>query len=129
MIVDTSVLIAILLEEPGFETFARELDGAAVRRMAAPNLFEASMVMTHRKRERGVMLLDRLVEATRMEIVPFTADHAAVARDAFLRYGKGRHPAGLNFGDCIAYATARLEDMPLLFKGGDFRQTDIEAAA
>lgn len=129
MIVDTSVVIAILLEEHGYEAFADSLHRATVRRMAAPNLFEASMVMIGRKRERGAAILDKLIEATRMEIVPFTADHAAVAREAFMRYGKGRHPAGLNFGDCIAYATARLEDMPLLFSGEDFRQTDVEAAA
>ena len=129
MIVDTSVLIAILLEEPGYEAFAMRLGEASVRRMAAPNLFEASMVMIGRKQERGAVLLDRLVDATRMEIIPFTAGHAAVAREAFMRYGKGRHAAGLNFGDCIAYATARLEEMPLLFKGDDFRATDIEAAA
>lgn len=76
-------------------------------------------------------ILDRLDDFLRtasIETIPFTADHAAVARHAFLRYGKGRHPAALNFGDCIAYATARLEAMPLLFKGDDFRLTDIEAA-
>jgi ribonuclease VapC len=72
--------------------------------------------------------LDQFLRTASIEIVPFTADHAAVARQTFLRYGKGRHPAALNFGDCIAYATARLEAMPLLFKGDDFRLTDIEAA-
>jgi len=69
------------------------------------------------------------MQTAAIRAIPFAADHAAVAREAFLRYGKGRHPAALNFGDCIAYATARLEAMPLLFKGDDFRLTDIEAAA
>lgn len=73
--------------------------------------------------------LDALIGVLKIDPVPFTADHTAVARSAFLRYGKGRHPAGLNFGDCISYATAKLEAMPLLFKGDDFRLTDIEAAA
>lgn len=72
--------------------------------------------------------LDQFLRTASIETVPFTADRAAVARQTFLRYGKGRHPAALNFGDCIAYATARLEAMPLLFKGDDFRLTDIEAA-
>jgi len=72
--------------------------------------------------------IDNFLSAAEIEILAFTPDHAAVAREAFLRYGKGRHPAALNFGDCIAYATARLEAMPLLFKGDDFRLTDVEPA-
>lgn len=86
------------------------------------------MVMIGKKAEQGPSLVDEFLRTAEIEPVPFTADHAAVARQAFLRYGKGRHPAGLNFGDCIAYATARLEAMPLLFKGDDFRLTDIEPA-
>ena len=70
--------------------------------------------------------LDDFLSTASIETIPFTTDHAAVARQAFLRYGKGRHPAALNFGDCIAYATARLEAMPLLFKGDDFRLTDMK---
>jgi ribonuclease VapC len=72
--------------------------------------------------------LDHLLHIALIETIPFTADHAVVARQAFLRYGKRRHPAALNFGDCIAYAAARLEAMPLLFNGDDFRLTDVEAA-
>ena len=80
-------------------------------------------------RQDGILdRLDRFLHTASIETIPFTADHAIVARQAFLRYGKGRHPAALNFGDCIAYATARLEAMPLLFKADDFRLTDIEAA-
>ena len=86
------------------------------------------MVMAGKKATDGLAALDAFLAETRIETIPFTAQHAAVAREAFLRFGKGRHPAGLNFGDCIAYAAARLEMMPLLFKGEDFRRTGIEAA-
>jgi len=129
VIVDTSVLIAILLAEEGFENYLRVLQHAPLKRIAAPTLLEATMVILNRKKEEGPELLDDLLRTAQIETTAFTPDHAAVARQAFLRYGKGRHAAGLNFGDCISYATARLEAMPLLFKGNDFRQTDIEAAA
>ena len=123
MIVDTSVLIAILLAEEGFENYLRVLQQAPLKRIAAPTLLEATMVILGRKGEQGPELLDDLLRTAQIETTTFTPDHA------FLRYGKGRHAAGLNFGDCISYATAKLEAMPLLFKGDDFRQTDIEAAA
>ena len=128
MIVDTSALMAILLHEEGFERFARAIAYAERKLIAAPTLVEATMVITGRKFEEGSGLLDEFLRTSRIETIPFTADHAAMAREAFLRFGKGRHPARLNFGDCIAYAAARLEIMPLLFKGDDFRRTDIEAA-
>jgi ribonuclease VapC len=75
----------------------------------------------------GLARLDAFLAEAEIETLPFTAAHATAARDAFLRYGKGRHPAGLNFGDCMSYAVAKMEGRPLLFKGDDFRQTDIEA--
>lgn len=128
MIVDSSALIAILLRESDFQAFSRVIADTRTKRIAAPTLLEAAMVIVGRKQEEGPALLDDLLKAAQIETVSFTSDHAAVAREAFLRYGKGRHPAGLNFGDCIAYATARLEMMPLLFKGDDFRLTDIEPA-
>lgn len=128
MIVDASPVVAVLLKEPGFEVFSRALSRTRLKRMAAPTLLELTMVMIGKKAEQGPSLVDEFLRTAEIEPVPFTADHAAVARQAFLRYGKGRHPAGLNFGDCIAYATARLEAMPLLFKGDDFRLTDIEPA-
>lgn len=86
------------------------------------------MVLVGGWQDEIVDRLDAFLRVASIETISFTADHAAVARQAFLRYGKGRHPAALNFGDCIAYAVARLEAMPLLFKGNDFRLTDIEAA-
>jgi ribonuclease VapC len=129
MVIDSSAIVAILLLEPEAEHFTRLVERAGRARIAAPNLLEVDMVISSRKGPYGLDGVDDYLQRAGIETVPFTADHAAVAREAFLRYGKGRHPAGLNFGDCIAYATARLEDMPLLFKGDDFRLTDIKAAA
>ena len=86
------------------------------------------MVMSARRGEAGSTALDDFLIASDIETIPFTADHAAAARAAFLRYGKGRHRAALNFGDCIAYAAAKLEGLPLLFKADDFHRTDIRAA-
>lgn len=128
MIVDTSALVAIILNEPERQTFIQAIRAANWRGVAAPALLEACMVLAGRFEDEMVDRFDELIAVLKIDPVPFTADHAAVARQAFLRYGKGRHPAGLNFGDCIAYATARLEAMPLLFKGDDFRLTDVEPA-
>jgi ribonuclease VapC len=128
MIVDTSALVAIILNEPERQTFIQTIGAAKWRGMAAPALLEACMVLAGRFEDEMVDRFDELIAALKIDPVPFTADHAAVARQACLRFGKGRHPAGLNFGGCIAYATARLEAMPLLFKGDDFRLTDVQAA-
>ena len=86
------------------------------------------MVLAGRKNEAALDRLDAYLRESSISVMPFTLEHALVARQAFLRYGKGRHKAALNFGDCIAYATAKLEGMPLLFKGDDFALTDVEAA-
>ncbi|MBM2709917.1 type II toxin-antitoxin system VapC family toxin [Mesorhizobium caraganae] len=128
MIIDSSVLVAILRLEPGYDRFVLAITQAKRRLLAAPTLLETTMVLAGRREDEILDRLDQFLRTASIETVPFTADHAAVARQTFLRYGKGRHPAALNFGDCIAYATARLEAMPLLFKGDDFRLTDIEAA-
>ena len=128
MIIDSSVLVAILRLEPGYDLFVLAITQAKRRLLAAPTLLETTMVLAGRQEDEVLDRLDQFLRTASIETVPFTADHAAVARQTFLRYGKGRHPAALNFGDCIAYATARLEAMPLLFKGDDFRLTDIEAA-
>ena len=129
MIVDTSALLAILFEEPE----GRRLDVTIVRtsdcRMCSANLLEASMILQSRKGQDGVRDLDLLMARFKIEIVAFTESHALVAREAFRRYGKGRHPAQLNFGDCMAYALAKETGEELLFKGTDFGQTDIAAAA
>jgi ribonuclease VapC len=128
MIIDSSALVAILRAEPGHEHFVQAIAQAKRRLLAAPTFLETTMVLAGGWQDEILARLDDFLRAASIETIAFTADHAAVARQAFLRYGKGRHPAALNFGDCIAYATARLEAMPLLFKGDDFRLTDIEAA-
>lgn len=128
MIIDSSALVAILRTEPGYDRLVLAIAQAERRMLAAPTLLETTMVLVGRWQDQIVDRFAAFLRTASIETIPFTADHAAVARQAFLRYGKGRHPAALNFGDCIAYAAARLEAMPLLFKGDDFRLTDIEAA-
>ncbi|SIT56560.1 Ribonuclease VapC30 [Mesorhizobium prunaredense] len=128
MIIDSSVLVAILRTEPGYDRFVLAIAQADRRLLAAPTLLETTMVLVGRWQDQIVDRFEAFLRTASIETIPFTADHAAVARQAFLRYGKGRHPAALNVADCISYATARLEAMPLLFKGDDFRLTDIEPA-
>lgn len=128
MVIDTSAIMAILRGEPERISFIAAIDRASAVKIAAPTLLELTMVVAGSHRADLLDELYTFIALTDAETTSFTADHAAVARQAFLRYGEGRHPAGLNFGDCISYATARLEALPLLFKGNDFRLTDIEAA-
>ncbi len=128
MIIDSSVLVAILHAEPGYVRYLDAILAADQAAVPAPNYLETCMVLAGRKTEAALDWLDSYIRESNISILPFTADHALVARQAFLRYGKGRHKAGLNFGDCIAYAAAKLEGMPLLFKGDDFSLTDIEPA-
>ena len=124
--IDTSALIAILLDEPEREAFERAIETTPLRLLSAVSKFEAGMVMAGRFDVAGLSRLDRLLEAFSVTIVPFTDHHAQLARDAFIRFGKGRHRAGLNFGDCASYALAKAEAEPLLFKGTDFGSTDVE---
>jgi ribonuclease VapC len=128
MIVDSSAIVAILRAEADRDLYLFAIDSAEIRKIPAPTLVETTMVLTGIHRSDMMESLGAFLRVASIETIPFTADHAALARQAFLRYGKGRHPAALNFGDCIAYAVARLEAMPLLFKGEDFRLTDIEPA-
>jgi len=129
MIVDTSALLAILFEEPEGQYLDVTIVRKADCKMCSANLLEASMILQSRKGQDGVRDLDLLMARFKIKIVDFTESQALVAREAFRRYGKGRHPAQLNFGDCIAYAVAREAGEELLFKGADFSQTDIVAAA
>ncbi len=126
MIVDSSAVVGILLREPGWETL---LDHIALADPApgigAPTLAEAGIVLAARLGIPGKTLLARFVQESGMRQVAFTADHWMVAIDAFVRYGKGRHPAALNFGDCLTYATSRLADEPLLCIGDDFSKTEL----
>lgn len=128
MIVDSSVLVAILQAEPGYIRYLDAILAAEQVAIPAPNYLETCMVLSGRKNDAALDRLDAYMREANIAILPFTTEHARLARDAFLRYGKGRHKAGLNFGDCIAYATARLEAMPLLFKGDDFALTDVDVA-
>jgi ribonuclease VapC len=127
--VDSSALIAILRLESEAETFLRIIVEAGSCVMSALNLLETSMVLAGRQGGRSLWQpLDDFIAEAQIEIVPFDHDQARGARDAFLRYGKGRHEAALNFGDCAAYALARSRNLALLFKGEDFPRTDLIAA-
>jgi ribonuclease VapC len=125
MIVDTSALIAMLREEPEAEAFRDKLLAAANVRVSAGTLVEARIVAARTDNDGD---LRRLLDTAAAEIVPFDARQAELAFDGFVRFGRGRHPAGLNLGDLFAYALAKAVDEPLLFKGGDFAQTDVENA-
>lgn len=129
MVIDSSALLAILLGEPDREPFKRAINSSSVRLVSAMTKLEAGMVMIGRLGANGAARLDRLLDEIAAVIVPFDDHQATIARDAFARYGKGRHPAALNFGDCAAYALARAEAEPLLFKGTDFGATDVEVVA
>ena len=125
MVVDSSAVLAILFNEPERDMFSDALADAGVRLMSSVNALEAAVVVSSRKGPYGAREFDLLLHRAEFEVVPFTADHLRLARDAYERYGKGRHPAGLNLGDCCAYALARHTGESLLFKGGDFPRTDV----
>jgi ribonuclease VapC len=129
MIIDSSALVAILLKEPEALRLTTAIAKSSVCRLPASCFLEASMILPGRREEDSLRDMDLYVARSRMEIAPFTETQARVAREAFERYGKGRHPAKLNFGDCMAYALARESGEELLFKGTDFAQTDIAVAS
>jgi ribonuclease VapC len=126
MVIDSSALISILLGESDRESFKRAINGAAVRSISAVTKLEANLVAVGRLGPATAYELDTLIHELAITIVPFDDDQADIARDAFIRYGKGRHRAALNFGDCAAYALAIAEAEPLLFKGTDFGVTDVQ---
>ena len=128
MIVDTSALVAILLKEPDHPAILQALLDAPSRRVGAPNWLELRVVLDARLTPGANAAASQLLGGFEIEVVPFDATMAELARGAYRRYGRGRHPAKLNFGDCMAYALARATDEPLLFKGNDFSQTDITPA-
>ncbi len=128
--IDTSALIAIFRLEPEADHFLKAIVAADIRMMSALGLLEASMVMSGGAYGPAAFEpLDEFLAEAGVEIVPFDAEQAQLARAAFLRYGKGRHQAALNLGDCASYALAKAKGVQLLFKGEDFAQTDIIAAA
>lgn len=125
MIVDSSVLIAILENEPEAPRLIEALINDPVRLISAVSVVETSIVILNCRGETGVVELDKLLEEAEIEVIAVTLEQAALARQAYFRYGKGRHPAKLNFGDCFSYAAALACGEPLLFKGDDFNKTDI----
>lgn len=126
MVIDSSALIAILKDEPEGEAFVRAIGAADVARLSVASFVEASIVLYARSGAEALRRLDLFLGRAGIESVPVSVAQGLAARDAFARYGKGRHPAGLNFGDCFAYALAKDVDEPLLFKGGEFEKTDVE---
>ena len=128
MIVDTSAVLAVLFGEPDAERYERAIAGASRCRMSVASFLEAAIVLESRGGAAGGHELDLFVERALIELVPVTANQAQAACRAWRRFGKGNHPAELNFGDCFAYALAEATRESLLFKGEDFALTDIEAA-
>jgi ribonuclease VapC len=125
MVLDTSALVALLLDEPEAESYRAALDDDASRFVSAATLLESAIVIEAKKGEAGGRELDLLLHRADIVVVPVDAEHVAEARRAWRRFGRGRHAAGLNFGDVFAYALARVSGEPLLFKGDDFAKTDI----
>ena len=128
MVIDTSAIVAIAFNEPEAEAFEAKIVDAPRRYMSAASVLELAMVIEARLGEAGSAELDLWLHKAGVEIVPVDTDQVAIARRAWRNYGKGRHPAGLNYGDCFSYALAKTREEPLLFKGDDFSRTDIEAA-
>ena len=128
MIVDTSAIVAIIFKEPGHETWREKIADTAVIGIGAPTLVECGIVLSARLNQDARGLLGRFLYDANIVTIPFSEDHFGVAIGAWLKYGKGRHAAGLNFGDCLTYAVAKLANMPLLFVGEDFSKTDLQLA-
>jgi ribonuclease VapC len=128
MILDSSAVVAILMEEPEAETLLAKLQQPGSIGIGVPTLVETSMVLTSRWQRDSVSILERFLSELGALILPFDEAHWHVASEAFLRFGKGRHPAALNFGDCMSYATAKIAGRPLLCIGADFPKTDLDLA-
>jgi ribonuclease VapC len=128
VIVDSSALIAILFQEPRCDELVEQITNARQLGIGAPTLVETTIVASSRLRRDARGTVARLLQELGIEIMPFTSAHFGVATDAWLRFGRGRHAANLNFGDCLAFAVARLAGRPLLCIGNDFPRTDLELA-
>ena len=128
MVLDSSAIVAIVLKEPGHERLVQAMDRAEVIVAGSPTLVEATMVLTSRLGQDARPVLFAFLRRAEAEVVAFNEQHVDAAASAFLRFGRGRHPAALNFGDCMSYAVAAVSGLPLLFTGGDFARTDIEMA-
>ncbi len=125
MIIDSSAVLTVIGKEPGHERIIHELAASTSTRIGAPTQLEAGIVLTARLGPRGKTVLARFLQENAIQTLAFDEGHAAVALDAYSRFGNGRHPAALNFGDCCTYATASIAGEQLLCIGNDFRQTDL----
>ena len=128
MVLDSSAIVAIHFKEPGHERLTEAIDKSEVVAVGVPTLLETAMVLTARLGQDARPLLSAFLRRLEAEVIAFNEEHLDAATTAFLRFGRGRHPAALNFGDCMSYAVAAVAGMPLLFTGEDFAQTDIARA-
>lgn len=128
MIVDSSAILGILLKEPGSHVLIEKLAAAGAVGVGAPTVVETGILLSARVAADAKRLLSLFLLETEIVVVPFGEAHARAAVDAYLRFGKGRHRAGLNFGGCLTYAVARLAGEPLLCTGPEFRRTDLQIA-
>ena len=126
MVIDTSALLAIFLGEPERKAFLDSIFQAETRMISAVNVVETGIVLEARRGESAGREFDLFVVRTNLQIISLDSEQVEIARSAWRKYGKGRHPAGLNFGDCFAYALAKFTGEPLLAKGDDFAATDVE---
>jgi ribonuclease VapC len=128
VIIDSSAIVAIVLREPGWERLVDRIGSRDTCAIGAPTLVETGLVLTAKMGKKASSVLSRLLQETGITTIPFAEEHWQMAVEAYARFGKGRHAAGLNFGDCLTYAVARLAERPLLFVGDDFSRTDLTAA-
>jgi ribonuclease VapC len=126
MILDASAILAVLLGEPCAERAIEHIGVSDVVAAGAPTLVETAMVLSNRLKRDGRPLLNAFVQGADLEIIPLSQEHVEIAIDAFQRFGKGRHSAALNFGDCLTYAVAHIAQLPLLCTGTDFPKTDLK---
>jgi ribonuclease VapC len=128
MVLDSSAIVAIHLREAGHQRLIDRIDAAEVVVVGVPTLLETVMVLTARLGQDARPMVFAFLRRVEVEVVPFNEEHLDAAAAAFLRFGRDRHPAALNFGDCMSYAVASVAGMPLLFTGDDFRRTDVAQA-
>jgi ribonuclease VapC len=128
LILDSSAVVAVIREEKGRDRLIERIEAASEVAIGAPTAFECVIVLVRRYGVVGRLMLARFLQQNRVITVPFEERHWDIAADAYSRYGKGRHPARLNYGDCMTYATAKVAGLPLLFVGEDFAQTDVAVA-
>jgi ribonuclease VapC len=128
MILDSSAIVAVILAEPGYEEIRELIGGAEILGVGAPTVVESGIVLSARIGRDARPELNEFLRVAGAEVIPFALEHFHAALDAFLRFGKGRHRAGLNFGDCLSYAIASVASLPLLYTGKDFSKTDIPSA-